>query len=148
MQQLHAESPPKRSEWSPARLAKYEATLGTPVQALARLEIPDVDLSVMVLEGSDDATLDRAVGHIEGTARPGEPGNLGIAGHRDGYFRALRHVEKGDRSSLHFDVGCKDGTEKHGMVHITPTALFVVGYDAPAGEQAELETFAYGFALK
>jgi sortase A len=99
MQRLHAESPNRR-DWSPARLAKYQATLGTPVHALARLEIPDVDLSVMVLEGSDDTTLDRAVGHIEGTARPGEPGNLGIAGHRDGYFRALRHVEKGDQLTL------------------------------------------------
>jgi hypothetical protein len=58
------------------------------------------------------------------------------------------HVEKGDRSSLHYDVGCKDGSEKHGMVHITPSALYIVGYDAPAGEQAELETFVYGFVLK
>lgn len=58
------------------------------------------------------------------------------------------HVEKGDRSSLHYDVGCKDGTERHGMVHITPNALYIVGTEAPAGEKAEVETFVYGFALK
>jgi sortase A len=99
MNRIHAESPNRR-DWSPARVAKYEATLGTPVQALGRLEIPEVELSVMVLDGTTDTTLDRAVGRIEGTARPGERGNLGIAGHRDGYFRGLRNVEKGDTLTL------------------------------------------------
>jgi sortase A len=97
---IQAESPPNRREWSPTRVAKYEATIDTPVRAIGRLEIPDVDLSVMVLEGADDTTLDRAVGHIPGTARPGQRGNLGIAGHRDGYFRGLRHLETGDAVSL------------------------------------------------
>ena len=112
-EQIHAESPPDR-DWSPARVAKYEATLSTPVQALARLEIPDVALSVMVLEGTADTTLDRAVGHIEGTARPGESGNLGIAGHRDGYFRGLRHVEKGDQLML----TTLDGVARYEVVKI------------------------------
>jgi sortase A len=96
---IQAESPNSK-EWSPLRFAKYQASLATPVQALGRLEIPNADLSVMVLEGTDDSTLDRAVGHIEGTAQPGQPGNLGIAGHRDGYFRGLRHVKKGDALTL------------------------------------------------
>ncbi|HKA14349.1 MAG TPA: class D sortase [Myxococcota bacterium] len=98
-QQIESEAP-NRSEWSPARVAAYEASLDKPVRAIGRLEIPDVDLSVMVLEGTDASTLDRAVGHIPGTARPGEPGNLAIAGHRDGYFRGLRHVQTGDAISL------------------------------------------------
>jgi sortase A len=97
--QIHAESPNQR-EWSPARYSKYQATLDKPVNAIGRLEIPQADLSVMVLEGTDDSTLDRAVGHIPGTARPGESGNLGIAGHRDGYFRGLRHLHQGDAVSL------------------------------------------------
>ncbi len=97
--QIQAESP-NRSEWSAARVEKYEASLDAPVRALGRLEIPDAGVSVMVLEGTDETTLDRAVGRIEGTARPGEPGNLGIAGHRDGYFRGLRHVEPGDEIIL------------------------------------------------
>jgi sortase A len=98
-QQIHEESPNRR-EWSPARVAKYEASLDVPVKALGRLEIPEADLSVMVLEGTESTTLDRAVGHIPGTARPGESGNLGIAGHRDGYFRGLRHLQAGDALSL------------------------------------------------
>jgi sortase A len=49
-----------------------------------------------VLPGTDDRTLDRAVGYIEGTAQPGTNGNLGIAGHRDGFFRGLKDVTPGD----------------------------------------------------
>jgi LPXTG-site transpeptidase (sortase) family protein len=99
IEQIHQESP-NRHEWSPARVAKYQASLETPVRAIGRLEIPGADLSVMVLEGTDANTLDRAVGHVPGTARPGQPGNLAIAGHRDGYFRGLRHLESGDAISL------------------------------------------------
>jgi sortase A len=99
-QKLQQESSPNRRDWSPARAAKYQASLEKPVHAIGRLEIPDLDLSVMVLEGSDDDTLDRAVGHVPGTAKPGQTGNLAIAGHRDGFFRGLRHIEAGDEISL------------------------------------------------
>jgi len=63
---------------------------------LGRLEAPSVKLSTAVLEGSDDATLNRGSGHIEETPFPGQPGNVGIAGHRDTTFRALRHIHLGD----------------------------------------------------
>jgi LPXTG-site transpeptidase (sortase) family protein len=63
---------------------------------LGRLEAPSVKLSTTVLEGSDDATLSRGSGHIEDTPFPGQPGNVGIAGHRDTTFRALRHIHIGD----------------------------------------------------
>jgi hypothetical protein len=58
------------------------------------------------------------------------------------------HVERGDRASLHYDVGCNDGTERHGMIHITPTALYILGIDAPAGQRGELDAFLYKFELK
>jgi LPXTG-site transpeptidase (sortase) family protein len=63
---------------------------------LGRLEAPSVKLSTTVLEGSDDATLSRGSGHIEDTPFPGQPGNVGIAGHRDTTFRALRQIHLGD----------------------------------------------------
>lgn len=63
---------------------------------LGRLEAPSIKLSTTVLEGSDDATLSRGSGHIEDTPFPGQPGNVGIAGHRDTTFRALRHIKVGD----------------------------------------------------
>src|SRR5262245_6057748 len=67
---------------------------------VARLEAPAVDLKATVLEGSDDGTLRRAAGHIEYTPLPGEPGNIGIAGHRDTTFYPLRKVKTGDRLTL------------------------------------------------
>jgi sortase A len=57
-------------------------------------------MSTAVLEGSDDATLKKGAGHIEDTPLPGEPGNVGIAGHRDTVFRPLRHVKVGDPLDL------------------------------------------------
>jgi sortase A len=67
---------------------------------IARLEAPSVALSATVLEGSDDGTLARAAGHIEDTAFPGQPGNIGIAGHRDTVFRPLRRLREGDPITL------------------------------------------------
>ena len=63
---------------------------------VARFDAPSVQLSATVLEGSSDDVLARAAGHIENTAMPGEAGNVGIAGHRDTTFRALRNLEIGD----------------------------------------------------
>ncbi len=63
---------------------------------IGRIEIPRLDLSVMLAEGSDAATLRKAAGHIEGTAYPGDPGNVGIAAHRDTFFRPLRNIRAND----------------------------------------------------
>jgi len=63
---------------------------------LGRLAAPSVGMSTTVLEGSDDATLRRGSGHIEDTPFPGQPGNVGIAGHRDTTFRPLRNIRVGD----------------------------------------------------
>jgi sortase A len=64
------------------------------------LRIPKINLAVPVLEGTDDWTLNRAVGHIEDTAPLGAAGNAGIAGHRDGFFRGLKDVKSGDALEL------------------------------------------------
>jgi sortase A len=63
---------------------------------LAILRIPRSHLQVPVLEGTGGLSLNRGVGHISGTPRPGQQGNIGIAGHRDGFFRLLRFVGIGD----------------------------------------------------
>ena len=89
------------SLWSKERIAAYQHTLGQQfAPALAVLRIAKVHLEVPVLEGTDDLTLDRGVGHISGTVSPGESGNIGIAGHRDGFFRALKDVKQGDTIDL------------------------------------------------
>jgi len=64
---------------------------------LAKLQVPRLNMSVFVLEGSDDGTLKKGPGHIEETALPGELGNVGIAGHRDTHFRPLRNIQINDQ---------------------------------------------------
>jgi sortase A len=71
-----------------------------PFEIIGRLEIPNLHLTAMVREGADAGTLRRAVGHIPGTALPGQKGNVGLAGHRDTFFRALRNVQKDDSIEL------------------------------------------------
>jgi sortase A len=72
---------------------------------IGRLEIPRLNLAVMVREGADEGTLSRAVGHIPGTALPGNVGNVGLAGHRDTFFRALRNIRDDDTIELQTTAG-------------------------------------------
>jgi len=83
--------------WDERRIQAYSETVsGQPGTPLAVLHISKINLQVPVLDGTDDLTLNHAVGRIAGTARPGEQGNIGIAGHRDGFFRGLKDVVAGD----------------------------------------------------
>jgi sortase A len=84
--------------WSMSRIKAYKESLASQfAPPLAVLRIPKVGIEVPVLDGTDDLILNRGVGRIQGTALPGEPGNLGIAGHRDGFFRGLKDVVEGDK---------------------------------------------------
>jgi sortase A len=67
---------------------------------IGRIEIPRLGLSVIVVEGVDRRILRRSVGHIPGTALPGQPGNVGISGHRDTFFRPLRNIRRDDIITL------------------------------------------------
>jgi sortase A len=84
--------------WSKQRIKHYEASLGQHLSPpLAILRINRIQVEAPVLEGTDELTLNRGVGHIEGTAYFGENGNVGVAGHRDGFFRGLKDIKVGDR---------------------------------------------------
>ncbi len=90
-------SPVDFSLWSPKRIAAYEDSLGKKTDLpLAILRIRKIKLEVPVFNDTGDLTLNRGVGRILGTARVGESGNLGIAGHRDGFFRGLQSIGVGD----------------------------------------------------
>jgi sortase A len=83
--------------WSIKRVQAYKASLLEKVDTpLAVLRIPKIHLEVPVFNGTDDLTLNRGVGRIVGTAQVGAGGNLGMAGHRDGFFRGLKDVTQGD----------------------------------------------------
>ena len=89
---------PDRTLWSPERVRGFDESFSQQFAAapLAILRIPRIELEVPVLPGTDELSLNRGVGHIEGTPRPGFSGNVGIAGHRDGFFRGLKDVSAGD----------------------------------------------------
>jgi len=87
--------------WSEKRIEAYQSSLlGNVPPPLGVLKIPSIELEVPLLEGSDDLTLNRGVGHIEGTTAPDGIGNVGIAGHRDGFFRGLKDIRLGDTMDL------------------------------------------------
>lgn len=67
---------------------------------VGRLVIPRLNLSAIVLEGSDSRTLSLGIGRVPNTANPGQPGNVVLGGHRDTFFRPLREIRVGDRVGL------------------------------------------------
>ncbi|MEO7793356.1 MAG: class D sortase [Thermoanaerobaculia bacterium] len=118
--------PVDQSLWSAGRIVKYRASLGlATAPPLAVLRIAKLGIEVPVLPGTDDKTLDRAVGNIAGTARPGEAGNVGIAGHRDGFFRGLKDITTGDRIELETLTG-KQEFEVTSIRVVDPSALEVL----------------------
>jgi sortase A len=117
------------SLWSPNRVKDYEESLRVEFSApQALLRIPAIDLEVPVLDGIDELTLNRAVGRIPGTARPDGLGNVGIAGHRDGFFRGLKDITVGDdvelvtwRQRMRYQVKEIRIVEKHDTHVLTET---------------------------
>jgi sortase A len=98
---LHVEEAADFSVFSATRVREYEASLSIERRLpLAVLAIDRLGIRVPVLEGTDDLALNRGVGWIAGTAKPGEAGNIGIAGHRDGFFRGLKDIVVGDEVEL------------------------------------------------
>ncbi len=71
-----------------------------PGEPIGRLEIAAAGVSGMVTPGTDDGTLRHSIGWVEGTSLPGEPGNVGLAAHRDTFFRGLRRVQLDDVITL------------------------------------------------
>ncbi len=94
--------------WSPGRVKAYKVALTreTP-PTLAILRIPRLKLEVPVYDGTSDAVLDLAAGRIEDTALPGTVGNVGIAAHRDGFFRVLKDIKEGDALVLDTPVATR-----------------------------------------
>jgi len=81
---------PAISALLPPKLARRDPRI------IGRLEIPSVQLSVMMREGVDAASLRKAVGHLPSSAVPGDSGNFILLGHRDTFFRPLRGIARGD----------------------------------------------------
>jgi sortase A len=83
-----------------AGLPKPPREPGPEGSLVGRIEISRLGVSAIVLEGVDKKTLRRGVGRIPGTSVPGEEGNVGLAAHRDSFFRGLRDIRKNDIVTL------------------------------------------------
>lgn len=88
---------PDYSLWSEKRINDYHISQTQRDDApLGILSIDKLNLKVPIYNGTDEINLNRGAGRIKGTARIDKPGNLGIAAHRDGFFRVLKDIELGD----------------------------------------------------
>jgi len=108
---------------------------------IGRIDIPRLLLSVMVAEGVDKTTLRRAVGHIPGTALPGEAGNVGLAGHRDTFFRPLKDMRIKDEIQL----STLKGIFKYEVVSLRVVDPHNVGVLAQSGENVLTLVTCYPF---
>jgi len=108
---------------------------------IGRIEIPRLALSVVVVEGVDRISLRRAVGHIPGTALPGEDGNVGLAGHRDTFFRQLKDVKIDDE----IQVSTLTGNFKYRVVSLKIVDPENVGVLAPSAENVLTLVTCYPF---
>ena len=80
-------------------LAGANLPIPPPGGALDHLVIPAIGLSRYVVQGVSETDLQMGPGHYPGTPLPGQPGNVGIAGHRTTFgapFFRLNEVSRGD----------------------------------------------------
>jgi sortase A len=104
---------------------------------IGSIDVPRLGISAIVMEGTSARTLRRAVGHISGTALPGRPGNVGISGHRDTFFRPLRNIERNDLITL-ATVGGEYRYRVLSMEIVNPSDVSVL--DPDEGETLTLVT--------
>jgi sortase A len=108
---------------------------------IGRIEIPRLQLSAVVVEGIDKTTLRRAVGHIPGTALPGQAGNVGLAGHRDTFFSPLKDLRLKDE--IRFET--LNGNLKYEVEWLRVVEPDNVGVLAPSGENVLTLVTCYPF---
>jgi sortase A len=116
-------SPPDQTLWAAGRVRDYQAAQQSPANAVAVLTIPSLKLEVPVFGSDDELSLNRGAGLVAGMGTPDTGGNVGIAGHRDGFFRVLKDAKVGDlieirtHRKLHryrvTSINIVDKTDKH-----------------------------------
>jgi len=107
---------PNMSLWNGARITDYEESLKVDTAPpLGILTIEKLDIQVPIYNGTDDFALNRGAGRIKGMAKMDEAGNLGVSGHRDGFFRGLKDIQVGDD----IEIQTTRGLENYSVSSIT-----------------------------
>lgn len=90
------------ADWSPSRREAYLGLLrqGSAPAPIGRLQLSAEDDGIPIFAGTGEVALTLGAGHLPETGELAGTGNIAIAGHRDGFFRKLRHVRVGDRLTL------------------------------------------------
>src|SRR5688572_3042582 len=85
---------PDQTLWARSRVIQYERAMQESAELpVAILRVPDLDLEVPVYPHATDLALNRGAALVANMALPDRGGNVGIAGHRDGFFRALKDIQ-------------------------------------------------------
>jgi sortase A len=123
---LELSANPNQTSWDKTRIAAYLEAKNVDHDApLGVLTIPSIELEAPIFDGTSELTLNRGIGRIEGTADIGAAGNLGLAAHRDGFFRGLKDVHVGDT----IDVESLEGTTSYRITDLSivePTDVHVL----------------------
>jgi len=141
---LQASSPirPDRSLWSERRIRAYDAATDdrsdTPE---GLLRIPALRLEVPIYAGTSAQILERGAGRIEGTAALDAAGNVGLAAHRDGFFRVLKDVSVGEE----LFVDTPAGKRRYRVVELAIVAPDAVGVLAPTAHPSVTLVTCYPF---
>jgi sortase A len=141
--QLDVASPnPDQSLWSAGRIASYAASFAEDAsEVVGVFAIPRLGLEVPLYESVSELHMDRGIARIAGTAAPGQFGNMGIAGHRDGYFRVLKDIKFGDELILTSAQGPQTYLVQQLMI-VDPSAVEVL---EPTDETAITLVTCYPF---
>jgi sortase A len=145
LEQLRASRPAAGAAARPTAPPSTPATAAPDVVdgLIGRLEIARLALSVIVMEGTSRTTLRRAVGHVAGTALPGRPGNVGLAGHRDTFFRPLRNIREDDIITL----TTLQGEYRYRVVSLTIVRPNDIGMLGPSPKESLTLITCYPFAF-
>ncbi len=111
-------------------------------EIIGRLSVPRLQFSAMVREGVDASTLRLAVGHIPTTALPGQTGNVGLAGHRDTFFRGLKDLKAKD--AIQFST--LNGSFNYEVESLKIVEADNVGVLAPTGQNSLTMVTCYPFS--
>jgi sortase A len=129
-----------QSRWSNARVQAFrEAKVQEIPQGILR--IPALSLVAPVYSGTSSSELNRGVGHVQGTAPLGSRGNAAIAGHRDGFFRALGRIKLGQM----LYVETLSGTRRYRVTETRIVAPADVSVLAPTARTAITLVTCYPF---
>jgi sortase A len=95
-------------------------------RVLGEIDIPSIRLSAVVVNTDDDEALGFAVAYLPDTPPPWGPGNSVFAAHRDGLFRQLRNLRRGDEITLTTRRGSLQYRVRRTLV-VEPRDVWVLG---------------------